>query len=95
VAFQAGFWLGNSGSDHCQHPRAPPDQIHGSTVSFDAASNHRVDDRVLAFSRVLELCAGTLFQREFVSCRVRFPQRISQGMSAEESGRYSWEITLY
>ena len=50
-----------------QHSRAPADQIHGSTVSFDAASNHRVDDCILALPRVLEICAATLFQRQFVS----------------------------
>ena len=43
VAFQADFWLGDSGGDHCEHPGAPAHQITRSTVSFDAASSHRVD----------------------------------------------------
>src|SRR4029077_16489867 len=66
VAFPAYFWLGDSGSDHCEHPGPPAHQITRSTVSFDAASSHRVDDCVLAFPGVLEICAATLFQRQFV-----------------------------
>src|SRR5438874_2883487 len=67
AAFPADFWLDDSCGDHCQHPCAAAHQIARSTVSFDAASNHRVDVCVLAFPRVLEICAATLFQREFVS----------------------------
>ena len=66
VAFPADFWLGDSGGDHREYPRAPADQIPRPTVSVDAASNHRVDDCVLAFACVLEICAATLFQRELV-----------------------------
>jgi hypothetical protein len=43
----------------------------------------------------LEICAATLFQRELVSCRVRCPQRIGQEISAEDSGRYSFEIASF
>src|SRR4030095_8625032 len=67
AAFPADFWLGDSGGDHCEHPSAPAHQITRSTVSFDAASNHRVCDCVLAFPCVLEFCAATLFQCQFVS----------------------------
>jgi hypothetical protein len=42
----------------------------------------------------LEICAATLFQRQFVNCSVRSPQRISQGRSTEDNGRYSLEIAL-
>ena len=67
MAFPPGFWLGDSGGDHREHPRAPAHQIAWSTVSFNAASNHRVDHCVLAFPGVLEICAATLFQRQFVN----------------------------
>src|SRR5215831_17222407 len=66
VAFPADFWLGDSGGDHREYPRAPAHQIARSTVSFDATSNHRFDDCVLAFPCVLEFCAATLFQRQLV-----------------------------
>jgi hypothetical protein len=66
MAFPDDFWLGDSCRYHCEYPRAPAHQIVWSTVSLDAASNHRVDNCVLAFPSVLEFCAATLFQRQFV-----------------------------
>jgi len=86
VAFPAYFWLGHSGGDHCEHPCAAADQIAWSTLSFDASSNHRFDDCILAFPCVLEICATTLFERQLVICSRLALSRRSLNTATERPG---------